>query len=151
MKKIILLIVIIVSFSCSKSKDEVINYTPRELIGTWKLVGYYDDNGNEPNGSNYHPYLVDTFQLTFNESGTFTGNFNGVITDGTYSVDTNSIINCVYSSNANLPISLNQLKISLLTNTVFETYNFQNSDTGQFVDIFKFEKNNNQIISGKFK
>lgn len=81
----------------------------------------------------------------------FLSDFNGIITDGTYSISSDSIINCFYSSSANLPISLNLLKISILTNTLFETYNYQSPNSGQFVDVFKFEKNINEIISGKSK
>ena len=58
MKKIVLIPVLLLVFiSCSKSvtDDSIVNSTtPNDLLGTWKLVGYYDDNGNEPNGGNYH-------------------------------------------------------------------------------------------------
>lgn len=74
MKKIFLIPVLLLTFiSCSKSANDenIVNSTPKELLGTWKFTGYYDDNGNEPNGSNFHPYTTDSFQVTFNDNNTF--------------------------------------------------------------------------------
>jgi hypothetical protein len=120
MKKIFILSVLFLTLvSCSKSKNEEVatNTTPTELIGTWKYTGYYDDQDNAPNGTNYHLYN-ESFSITFKNDGTFQSNYNDAITNGSYVVNTNSILVCSFTANAVLPIPIVHLKINNLTNSV---------------------------------
>jgi hypothetical protein len=120
MKKIVMLpVLFLIVVSCSKSSNEEVatNTTPTELIGTWKYTGYYDDQDNEPNGSNYHLYN-ESFSITFKNDGTFQSNYNDVITTGTYVLNTNSFLVCSFTANAVLPIPIVHLKINHLTNSV---------------------------------
>lgn len=151
MKKIILTIsILILTISCSKtSTDEVSTpTTPENLIGTWKFVGYYDDNANEPDGTNYHQYSGSNFLITFNNNGALDLVNDNNIRIGSYTMLTNSSLNCIYDYNFSIPISINALKIDVLTNTVLEVRN--SVSTPDDLVINRFEKvTTTQPIAGK--
>jgi hypothetical protein len=146
MKKILLLpILFLVLVSCSKSStDEVqTNTIPSQLVGTWKLTGYYDDDGNNSVGStstlgNLHLYN-DTFTVHFNSDGTFVSNFNGTASNGTFGVNSNNVLLCNYNSSASLPITMQSLKMHTFTTSVLEVYDYPNVG-GEMLGASRFEK-----------
>ncbi len=97
MKKIVLLIVVIVSFSCSKSEDEVINYTPRELIGSWKLVGTFDCIEN-PNTSDGFDPVIDGSVTTFLSDNNFNTLYLNNNYSGIYTVFQDSTIRFIHNN-----------------------------------------------------
>ena len=142
MKKLLLLpILFLVLVSCYKSNtDEVqTNTIPAQLIGTWKYTGNYDDNGNEPNGSNFHPYTLN-FLITFNSDGTFVSNSDGVIINGTFGVNSSNVLLCNYNPVAgSMPITIASLKMYTFTNSAIEFYD-SNATLGSLTGVFRFEK-----------
>ena len=144
MKIIIILSLLITTFfSCSKdsNEDETIkNTTPRELIGKWKLVGYYDDIDNDPvTGTNYH--LVQDGGITiFNVNGNIEMPAYSLNPVGTYSVSIDSIITVNFNTNYSWnPNSTETNKIHLLNNQFLElTCNQANV----MCDTYRYEKVN---------
>ncbi len=127
MKKIFLLPVLFLTLvSCSKSKsDETVtntNTTPTELIGTWKYTGYYDDIA-DANGNNFHS-TSENYLATFNSDGTFVLEYNNNPTNGTFSVNSDSVLMCSHNSSTSvvLPFSMNSFKIFSLTNSILKGF-----------------------------
>lgn len=149
MKKIFLLIAItILTSSCSKSSSEEtqVNNTPSELLGTWRYTGYYDDIATGSNDNNFHLY-DESFLITFNSNGTYQSNFNNTLSNGAYTVNNDSVLNCNFSSTASFPVPFYPLKIVYLTNSILRT---TNSTIPNPMESYQFEKIvNSPTISGK--
>jgi hypothetical protein len=146
MKKIFTLVIFLTLLSCSKSSNDDLasNPIPAELIGTWKYTGYYDDIA-DANGNNFH-LINENFLATFNIDGTVVLDYNNTITNGTYSVSSDSILICNHNSLTSvvLPFPMSSFKIFNLTNSIFKGYPVDSPIDYQFEKI-----NTNPTISGK--
>ncbi len=129
MKKIIVtLISIIAFFSCSSNEVNNNAILQQELIGSWKLVGYYSDTINPETGTNYYPLESETkdiFEFK-NDHSIFSHLTNNTI--GTFSVSNDSIITFNYNSNSNNPNTSYSNKITLLSNEYLELSALPNTD-----------------------
>ncbi len=148
MKKIFILpILFLALLSCSKSNNDEIatNTTPAELIGTWKLVGYYDDIEDPATNSNYH-LITNGGILKFDVDGKFDDVGDAINPDGSYSVSSDLVITMNFYTNSSNPNSVFKDKITLLTNNVLEFGNYQ----ATMADTYRYEKINMILpISGK--
>lgn len=131
-KTILIISCIIALFGCSSSDEN--NTIPQELIGSWKVVGYYDDVEDPETGS-YHlvengavtNYKADnSFEYIFSSSENYNGN---------YSVTTDSILTMDYTTTASGDPYIYTSKISLLNENILEL-----SDLGSNLSITRFEK-----------
>ena len=149
MKKSILILIVTLSLiSCTSSNEnENTNIIPNELLGTWKFVGYYDDNGNEPNGSNYHPIENGGYTTFKNDNTLLSGINSDITTIGTFSVSNDMIITFNYNATSINPSSTYDEKILVLTDSVLE---YRTTIDAPLFDIYRYEKvNPNTNISGK--
>ena len=142
MKKILLtLIISLTLFGCSKNEEDTTlvpvnkNKMKEDLIGTWKLVGYYDDIEDPETGTNYHD-VENGYQINYNLDNTFT-NSNNIF--GTYTVSQDSILTITNDSNSVNPNATYLRKIRILTNMNLENYNYpSNNDVA--ADGLRYEK-----------
>lgn len=140
MKKVIAILVLTVfSMSCSKSSaDETVSNTmAKKLIGSWKLVGYYDDIDNDPiTGTNYH--LVQNGDVyKYNLDETFDNVGDQINPDGTYSVALDSVFIRNFNANSLNPNMTFNDKISKLTSNELE---FHCNQTNGICDTYRYEK-----------
>ena len=98
MKKIVLLIVVIVSFSCSKSEDEVINYTPTSLYGTWKLTEKFENAYTDSLQVDFEPVNY-THKITFLSVDNFTSINQNVNDSGKFYVSNDSLLSFLDNQN----------------------------------------------------
>jgi hypothetical protein len=136
MKKIIIILISCTAIISCSSNNENTNAVPENLIGSWKIVGYYDDTINPDTGSNYYPY-ENGEQIEFNSDNTLYS-FVTNNTIGTYTVSQDSIITLNYNSNAINPNSSYTNKITLLTNDYLELSALP--DTGAIAATERYEK-----------
>ena len=122
MKKIVLFLIVTLSLiSCtSSSENETTNLIPKELLGTWKLIGYYDDIGDDPvTGSNYH--LVENGDVyKFNSDSSFDNVGDEINPDGTFSVSADNVLTRNFNSNSLNPNMVFNDKIFILTSEILE-------------------------------
>ena len=139
MKKITLILISCIAMISCSSNDNNENSIPQELIGSWKLVGYYDDMDNDPiTGTNYH--LIengDVFQ--FNSDGTFDNVGDEINPDGNYSVSSDSVLTRNFNTNSLNPDMTFYDKIYILTDDVLQ---FSCNQTDAMCDTYRYEKVN---------
>jgi hypothetical protein len=146
MKKILLTIIISLTLlGCSKNEENTTpvptnkNKMKEVLIGTWKLIGYYDDIEDPETGSNYH--LIENGDIyKFSSNGNFDNVGDDINPDGTYSVSLDSVLTRNYNSNSLNPnITLNH-KVFKLTNKYMEFYPVSGVGTSGWLE--RYEKVN---------
>ena len=145
MKKILLTIIISLTLlGCSKNEENTTlvpvnkNKMKEVLIGTWKLIGYYDDIEDPETGTNY--YLVENGDVyKFSSNGNFDNVGDDINPDGTYSVSLDSLLTRNYNSNSLNPNSTFVDKINLLNEQYFEYSCYQN---GAICNIYRYIKTN---------
>ena len=137
MKKIILIAVFAIISCTDNSESKTNNLIPKNLIGTWKLVGYYDDLDNDPvTGTNYH--LVENGDIyKFNTDGTFDNVGDTINPDGTYFVSVDSVITLNYNANSLNPNITYTNKINELSENVLK---FSCNLEGALCDTYRYEK-----------
>ncbi len=114
--------------SCSSNDENTIeeNILMKEkLIGSWKLVGYYDDMDNDPiTGTNYH--LVENGGITnFQSNGNLDFPAYPSNPIGSYSVAMDSTLTFNFNEDYTWnPNSVYTYKIFLLTDEYLEFYPF---------------------------
>lgn len=148
MKKIVLLSVFFLTIlGCSKSKsDEIItNTTPTELVGSWKLVGYYTDIVDPVTNSNYYP-VTNGDILKFGTDGKFDNVGDAINPDGSYSVSSDLVITRNYYANSLNPSFVLKDKINLLNANVLEF----GANGATLSDTYRYSKiNSTPTVSGK--
>ncbi|WP_395044112.1 lipocalin family protein [Flavobacterium sp.] len=126
MKKIILtLISCITIVSCSNNdENNQTNLMKEKLVGTWKLIGYYDDMDNDPiTGTNYH--LVENGDVyKFSSDGQFDNVGDEINPDGIFSVSEDSVITRNFNANSLNPNMTFNDKILILNEQYLEYYPF---------------------------
>lgn len=147
MKKILFITLLLVTcLSCSNnSTNSSNNPVPENLVGSWKIMGYYTtfDIDAQPATDNFH--LVDYVnEITFNTNKTFsqiTGNANHT---GTYSVSTDNVLTLNYTRNfPTEPNYSESVEISLLNETTLETKLYSNEFCGTDAVVgYKYNKIN---------
>ena len=147
MKKIILILTSLIAVLGCSSNDASSNIieTPENLIGSWKIMGYYTtfDIDAQPPTDNFH--LVDYVnEITFNTNKTFSqiaGNANHT---GTYSVSTDNVLTLNYTRNfPTEPNYSESVEISLLNETTLETKLYSNEFCGTDAVVgYKYNKIN---------
>ena len=144
MKKILLtLIISLTLLSCSKNDENTTlvpvnkNKIKEDLIGTWKLVGYYNDIEDPETGTNYHS-LENGEILKFNIDGTFENYLDTISTDGTFLVNAESVLTMNFNPTATgNPSSTYINKINKLTDNELE---FHCNQTDVMCDVYRYEK-----------
>ena len=109
--------------SCSNNSTNSSNNPVLEnLIGTWKIMGYYtvvDLDAQEPT-DNFH--LVDYVnEITFNTNNTFSQIVGNANHNGTYSVSNDNVLKLNYKHNFPIETNSESVEISLLNETTLET------------------------------
>ncbi len=137
MKKIILILVSITTLiSCSKTStdDNLINNTPQNLIGTWKNVGYYNDEIDPITNSTYHP-ITDGIVVKYNNTGIFVITYvNGDVNNGTFSVSNDSII--THYNNAIINIqSITTQKLTYLSENEMYLLNLSQLHSDKYIKV----------------
>ena len=143
MKKILLTIIISLSLlSCSKNEENTTlvptnnNKMKENLIGSWKLIGYYDDIEDPETGTNYH--LIENSDVyKFSSNGNFDNVGDDINPDGTFTISVDSVLTRNYNSNSLNPNSTYIDKINLLNEQFFEHSCYQN---GALCDTYRYEK-----------
>lgn len=107
------------------SNDESSNIveTPENLIGSWKIMGYYTivDIDVQPPTDNFH--LIDNInEITFNTNNTFSQIVGSANHHGTYNVSYDNVLTLNYTRNfPTEPNYSESVEISLLNETTLET------------------------------
>lgn len=115
---------LIAVLGCS-SNDESSNIieTPENLIGSWKIMGYYTtfDIDAQPPTDNFH--LIDNInEITFNTNNTFSQIVGSVNHHGTYNVSYDNVLTLNYTRNFPTEPNYSEfVEISLLNETTLET------------------------------
>ena len=139
MKKIILTLVVscLAIFGCTSSDDNNESSILKEkLIGSWKLVGYYDDQEDPETGSNYH--LVDNGDVyKFSSDGNFDNVGDEINPDGSFSITIDSVLTRNFNENSLNPNSTYIDKINLLNEEYLEHSCYQN---GAMCDTYRYQK-----------
>ena len=139
MKKIILIAVFAIIGCTNNSESKTNNLTPKNLIGTWKFVGYYTANDIEIPNENFHS-IENGGTTSYYDNNTFDSNIENTIYNGTYSISNDLVLNLIYNQTSpNGPTGGGSCKISLLSNTVLETTCLTNSETID-CEVYRFEK-----------
>ena len=147
MKKIFLtLITCTILLGCSKNEENTNpvsvnkNKMKEDLIGSWKLVGYYDDiDGDPETGTNYH-LLENGEILKFNIDGTFENSLDTIYADGNFLVTVDSVLTLNFNPTATgNPSSTYINKINKLTDSELE---FHCNQTDVMCDTYRYEKIN---------
>lgn len=114
---------LIAVLGCS-SNDESSNIveTPENLIGSWKIMGYYTtvDIDAQPPTDNFH--LIDNInEITFNTNKTFSQIVGSANHHGTYNVSYDNVLTLKYKQNVPNKSNYESVEISLLNETTLET------------------------------
>jgi hypothetical protein len=144
MKKIILIAAVLITIiSCSNDKENKSNDNTvirEKLVGSWKLIGYYDDIDNDPiTGTNYHP-VMDGGITSFYSNNVFDNDYYTTNYNGLYSVTTDSILSMNYTTTASGEPYTYISKIYLLNN--YELRIGSVPDSGSLGDLSCYEKIN---------
>lgn len=139
MKKIILTLTCCIAIISCSSNDEnnETNLMKEKLVGSWKLVGYYDDIDNDPiTGTNYH--LVENGDVyKFNSDGTFDNVGDEINPDGTFSVSIDSVLTRNFNANSLNPNMIFNDKIYILTDEILQFSCYQD---GAMCDTYRYQK-----------
>ena len=147
MKKIFLtLITCTILLGCSKNEENTNlvsvnkNKMKEDLIGSWKLIGYYSDEINPETGTNYFALNSETNdKIKLKSDNTIFSYFNNSII-GIYSVSQDSIITFYYNSNSNNPNTSYSNKITFLSNQFLELSSVDNTSVAVATE--RYEKEN---------
>jgi len=96
MKKILLLLIGCTAVVACSSNSENTNLLTQKLIGSWKIVGYYDDMEDPITGTNYHP--VENGHITNYKADNSFEQTYGTSESGSYSVSRDSILTMNYTT-----------------------------------------------------
>ena len=142
MKKIIIILInCIAIISCTKStSNEDNNVIPKELLGKWKLVGYYDDQANEPDGTNYHP-LTSQATTSYNSNGTFEfyDDINNITSTGIFSVASDLVISHTITSST-LEGEFDNFSQNKIVSLSSDFAEFASVSTSTYTEIGRYEK-----------
>ncbi|GEC78488.1 hypothetical protein [Flavobacterium aquatile] len=125
MRKIFLMLTSLIAVLGCSSNDESSNIvdTPENLIGSWKIMGYYTtfDIDAQPPTDNFH--LIDNInEITFNTNNTFSQIVGSVNHHGTYNVSYDNVLTLNYTRNFPTEPNYSEfVEISLLNETTLET------------------------------
>lgn len=124
MKKIILILTSLIAVLGCSSNDESSNIveTPENLIGSWKIMGYYTtiDLDAQPPTDNFH-LIDDINEITFNTNNTFSQIVGSANHHGTYNVSYDNVLTLKYKQNVPNKSNYESVEISLLNETTLET------------------------------
>ena len=127
MKKIIVSVICLLFLACTSDKET--STIPENLIGSWKLVGYYDDIDNDPvTGTNLH--LVANGDICqFNANGTFDNVGDEINPDGTFTVNSNTILTRKFYQNSANPNMIFKDEILILSEDILQISCYQKGAT----------------------
>jgi hypothetical protein len=134
-KKTILPLICFLLLACSSDKET--STIPENLIGSWKLVGYYDDMDNDPvTGTNLH--LVENGEICqFNANGTFDIVGDEINPDGTFTVNSNTILTRKFYQNSSNPNMIFKDEILILSEDILQ---ISCSQEGAICNTLRYEK-----------
>lgn len=133
MKKIFLIVASALFISCSDNGNNSTNALQTKITGNWKYVGYYDDQGNEPDGTNFHPFSNGDVIIYYSNNS-----FAKINTiNGNYSISNDSILTTNFTSTINAETYTGINKIFILNDNELELGNYNGSD---IIGISRYEK-----------